>query len=88
MQNINLDQQQHHRLVEEIATIKDKELKIERVLRDFENFKQSKMKFSLENASFWFKQNDTKFKDFQKSNQEHQAILYFVCCFKAFETLG
>ncbi len=74
VQNINLDQQQHHRLVEEIATIKDKELKIERVLRDFENFKQSKMKFSLENASFWFKQNDIKFKDFQKSNQEHQAI--------------
>lgn len=74
VQNINLDQQQHQRLLEEIATIKDKELKIEHVLRDFKNYKQLKMKFSLENVSFWFQQNAIKFKEFQKSNQEHQTI--------------
>jgi exonuclease SbcC len=57
VQNINVDHQQHQRLLEEIATIKSKEQKIEHVLRDFKAYHQLKMQFSLENVSFWFQEN-------------------------------
>ncbi|UKB78639.1 hypothetical protein [Chryseobacterium sp. MEBOG07] len=73
VQNINVDQQQHQRLLEEIATIKSKEDKIAHVLRDFKSFNDLKMQFSLENVSFWFQENIRISKELQKSKEENET---------------
>ncbi|WP_291128476.1 hypothetical protein [Flavobacterium sp. UBA7682] len=73
VQNINLDQQQHHRLLEEIATIRNKEQKIEHVLRDFNTYSRLKKQFSLENVSFWYRENEHIAKKLGQSKQEYQT---------------
>jgi len=72
VQNINVDQQQHHRLLEEIATIRSKEQKIESVLRDFNVYSRLKKQFSLENVSFWYQENERISIKLEQSTQEHQ----------------
>jgi exonuclease SbcC len=73
VQNINVDQQQHHRLLEEIATIRSKEQKIENVLRDFHIYSRLKKQFSLENVSFWYQENKRISIKLEQSTQEHQT---------------
>lgn len=73
VQNINVDQQQHQRLLEEIATIRSKEQKIANVLRDFKHYNQLKKQFSLENVSFLSQENVRIYKELQISNQEQQT---------------
>lgn len=73
VQNINADQQQHQRLLEEIATIRSKEQKIEHVLRDFKAYHQLKMQFSLENVSFWFQENARLSEELEQLKQAYQT---------------
>lgn len=73
VQNINVDQQQHHRLLEEIATIRNKEQKIEHVLRDFNTYSQLKKQFSLENVSFWYQENERYAEKFKQAAQNYQT---------------
>lgn len=75
VQNINVDQQQHHRLLEEIATIRSKEQKIEHVLRDFNTCSQLKKQFSLENVSFWYRENELIAGKLAQSTQDYQITL-------------
>lgn len=72
IQNINLDQQQHHRLLEEIATIRSKEQKIEHVLHDFNIYSRLKKQFNLENVSFWYQENEHIAAKLDQSTQEYQ----------------
>lgn len=74
IQNITVDQQQHHRLLEEIATIRNKEQRIEHVLRDFNAYSRLKKQFSLENVSFWYRENEHIAKKLEQSTQEYQTI--------------
>lgn len=73
VQNINVDQQQHHRLLEEIATIRNKEQKIEQVLRDFNTYSQLKKQFSLENVSFWYQENERYAVKLNQATQNYQT---------------
>lgn len=73
VQNINVDQQQHHRLLEEIATIRSKEQKIEHVLRDFNVYSRLKKQFSLENVSFWYHENKHISTKLDQSTQDYQT---------------
>lgn len=73
VQNINVDQQQHHRLLEEIATIRSKEQKIEQVLRDFKTYSKLKKQFSLENVSFWYGENERYTEKLVQSKKEYQT---------------
>lgn len=73
VQNINVDQQQHHRLLEEIATIRNKEQKIEHVLRDFNTYIQLKKQFSLENVSFWYQENERYTEKLNQATQDYQT---------------
>lgn len=73
VQNINVDQQQHHRLLEEIATIRSKEQKIEHVLRDFNTYSQLKKQFCLENISFWYGENERYTEKLNQATQDYQT---------------
>ncbi|WP_378106325.1 hypothetical protein [Chryseobacterium sp. sg2396] len=73
VQNINVDQQQHHRLLDEIATIRSKEQKIENVLRDFNTCSQLKKQFSLENVSFWYRETEIIGAKLAQSIQDYQT---------------
>lgn len=73
VQNINVDQQQHQRLLEEIATIKSKEQKIENVLRDFKTYSQLQKQFSVENISFWYYQSKIISTKLEQSKQDYQT---------------
>ncbi|HEX8377677.1 MAG TPA: hypothetical protein VF602_07650 [Pedobacter sp.] len=73
VQNINLDQLQHYRLLDEIATIRSKEQKIEHVLHDFNTYNRLKKQFSLENVSFWYLETDQIAKKFEQLTQEYQT---------------
>ena len=73
VQNINADNQQHQRLLEEIATIRSKEQKIEHVLRDFRSYQHLKMQFSLENVNYWYEQNSCLSKDLEQLKQTYQT---------------
>lgn len=81
VKNINTDQHQHYRLLEEVATIKSKEQKIENILRDFKDYSRLKKQFSQDNVSFWYHENryisaklDESKQDFQ-SNQIKRLLL-------------
>lgn len=73
VQNINVDQQQHQRLLDEIATIRSKEQKIEHVLRDFKIYSQLQKQFSVENVSFWYQENKLLSTKLEQSKQECQT---------------
>ncbi|WP_348825056.1 hypothetical protein [Flavobacterium aestuarii] len=73
VQNINVDQQQHQRLLEEIATIKSKEQKIENVLRDFKTFSQLQKQFSVQNISFWYYESKILSTKLEQAKQDYQT---------------
>lgn len=73
VQNIHADNQQHQRLLEEIATIRSKEQKIEHVLRDFKCYRQLKMQFSLENVNYWHEQNGRLLKELEQAKQAYET---------------
>lgn len=58
VQNISLDQQQHQRLLDEIGTIRSKEDKIAKVLSSYKTFQEQRLRFSKENASFWYERKE------------------------------
>lgn len=73
VQNINVDQQQHYRLLDEIATIRNKEQKIEHVLRDFNNYSRLKKQFVQENVSYWHREKEHIASKLGQSTQEYLA---------------
>jgi exonuclease SbcC len=69
LQNIHTDHQQHQRLQEEIALIKGKEQKIERVMHDFNAYHHLKKQYSQESASFWFRENARAAQELEQAEQ-------------------
>ncbi|RXK87030.1 hypothetical protein [Filimonas effusa] len=73
LQNIHTDHQQHQRLQEEIALIKDKEQKIERVMLDFNAYHHLKKQHSQESASFWFRENAHAAQELEQAEKVYQV---------------
>ncbi|MBS1781135.1 MAG: hypothetical protein JST70_17545 [Bacteroidetes bacterium] len=73
LQNIHTDHQQHQRLQEEIALIKDKEQKIERVMHDFNAYHLLRKQFSQESTSFWFRENASVTQELEQAEQAYQV---------------
>ncbi|MET6995889.1 hypothetical protein [Chitinophaga defluvii] len=73
LQYIHTDHQQQQRLQDEIALIKDKEQKIERVMQDFNVYHLLKKQYSQESASFWFYENVHAVKEWEQAEQAYQV---------------